>query len=75
MGAEFRQELRDLRQELRQSIGEVRQELGQLREEMRQFRAEMDRRFTWLVGMMVTGFLAVIGTVAGAFWGLRRTLN
>jgi predicted nucleic acid-binding Zn-ribbon protein len=75
MGAEFRQELRDLRQELRQSIGEVRQELGQLREEMRQFRAEMDRRFTWLVGMMVTGFLAVIGTVAGAFWGLLRTLN
>ena len=35
----------------------------------------IDRRFTWLVGMMVTGFLAVIGTVAGAFWGLLRTVQ
>jgi len=35
----------------------------------------MDRRFTWFAGMMVTGFIAVIGTVAGTFWGLLRTLN
>jgi ABC-type dipeptide/oligopeptide/nickel transport system permease subunit len=35
----------------------------------------MDRRFTWLVGMMMTGFPAVIGTIAGAFWGLLQRLN
>lgn len=35
----------------------------------------VERRFAWLVGMMVTGFLAVIGTVAGAFWGLLRTVQ
>ena len=78
-GSEVREEIRGVRQELRQSIGDLRAEM---REDMRNLRDEMnrrfdvmDRRFTWLVGMMVTGFLAVIGTVAGAFWGLLQTVR
>ena len=85
-GAEVREEIRGVRQELRQSIGDLRAEM---REDMRNLRDEMNRRFEhvdrrfdtmerrfgWLVGMMVTGFLAVIGTVAGAFWSLLQTVR
>jgi hypothetical protein len=35
----------------------------------------VERRFGWLVGLMVTGFLATIGTVAGAFWGVLQTVR
>ena len=69
--ADLRQDFRDLREEVRH----FRDEMNRRFETMdRRFDA-MDRRFTWLVGMMVTGFLAVIGTVAGAFWGLLRTVQ
>ena len=74
-GGELRQEIRDLRQELQQSIAGLRQEMDRRFERMDQRFDAMDHRFTWLVGMMVTGFLAVIGTVAGAFWGLLRTIQ
>ena len=69
------QEIGDLRSETRQAIGELRTEMRQLRDDMdRRFDA-MERRFGWLVGMMVTGFLATIGTVAGAFWGVLQTVR
>ena len=89
IGAEVRQEIRDLRQDVKQVTSELRDEIRQLRSDMnlrfdaidrrfelmdRRFEL-MDRRFTWFAGMMVTGFIAVIGTVAGTFWGLLRTLN
>ena len=74
-GAELRLEIRDLRQELHQMGSDLREEMRQLRDEMNRRLDAMDRRFTWLVGMMVTGFLAVIGTVAGAFWGLLQTVQ
>jgi hypothetical protein len=68
--------------DIRERNADLRQDFRDLREDVRHFRDEMnrrfdamDRRFTWLVGMMVTGFLAVIGTVAGAFWGLLRTVQ
>ena len=68
--------------DIRERNADLRQDFRDLREDLRHFRDEvnrrfdtMDRRFTWLVGMMVTGFLAVIGTVAGAFWGLLRTVQ
>ena len=75
---DLRQDFRDLRDELRH----FRDEMNRRFEGMdRRFEAvdrrfdAVDRRFTWLVGMMVTGFLAVIGTVAGAFRGLRATVR
>lgn len=72
---ETRQSIGAVREEMRQSIGELRAEMRHMREEMDRRFDGMDRRFTWLVGMMVTGFLAVIGTVAGAFWGLLQTVR
>jgi len=79
---ELRQSIGEVREELHQLGGELRAGMRQLRDEMnRRFEKvdqrfdAMDRRFGWLVGMMVTGFLAVIGTVAGAFWGLLQVLQ
>ena len=34
-----------------------------------------DQKFTWLVGIVVTGFIAVISTVAGAFLGLLQMVR
>jgi hypothetical protein len=82
-------EIRERSADLRHDFRDLREEMRHLRDEMnrrfegvdRRFDAmnarfdAVDRRFTWLVGTMVTGFLAVIGTVAGAFWGLLRTVQ
>jgi hypothetical protein len=35
----------------------------------------MEHRFGWLVGVVVTGFVTVIGTVAGAFWGVLQIVR
>jgi exonuclease VII large subunit len=35
----------------------------------------MDRHFTWLVGILVAGLVTMIGTVAGAFFGLWQMLR
>jgi C4-dicarboxylate transporter len=35
----------------------------------------MERRFAWLVGIVVTGFVTVIGTVAGAFWSVLQVVR
>jgi hypothetical protein len=69
--ADLRQDFRDLREEVRHFRDEVNRRFEGMD---RRFDA-VERRFTWLVGMMVTGFLAVIGTVAGAFWGILRTVQ
>jgi uncharacterized coiled-coil protein SlyX len=82
-------DIRERNADLRQDFRDLRDELRHLRDEMnrrfegidRRFDAmnlrfdAMEHRFTWLVGMMITGFLAVIGTVAGAFWGILRTVQ
>ena len=73
--AEFRREFRDLREEMRQEFRAFRDEMNRRFEQVDRRFDQMERRFSWLVGMMVTGFLAVIGTVAGAFWGLLRTIQ
>ena len=67
-GAELRQEFRALREEMRQFREEMRQEI-------RDLRRDMDRRFAWVVGIMVTGFVAMIGTFAGAFWSLLQIVQ
>jgi hypothetical protein len=35
----------------------------------------MERRFAWLVGLVVTGFVTVIGTIASAFWGVLQVVR
>ena len=36
---------------------------------------ETDHRFAWLLGIVITGFVTVIGTIAGAFWAVLQMLG
>ena len=75
--AELRSDVADLRAELRTAaaelrsematrgdIGDVRREMGDLRNEVGDLRKEMSRQFVWLVGIMTSGFITVIGALA-----------
>jgi uncharacterized coiled-coil protein SlyX len=77
--SDLRNSVEVLRSDLRESVEalrtELRTELSGFRADVRQDFAEVrrtidriDRRFTWLVGILVTGFIAVIGALAGAFY-------
>jgi hypothetical protein len=35
----------------------------------------MERYFAWVTGLLVTGFVAVIGAVASAFWGVLQVIR
>jgi hypothetical protein len=61
--------------DLRGINADLRHELRGLRDEMIRRFEHVDRRFDWLIGILVTGFIAVIGTVAGAFWGLLQVVR
>ena len=69
-------------QEQAAQMHEIRTLTAELRQDMRDLRNDMDRRFdtmehrfAWLVGLTITGFLAVIGTVAGGFWSVLETIQ
>jgi hypothetical protein len=72
-------DLRGTGSELRHEVSELRADMGrrfsELRAEMDRRFDRMDRHFAWLVGIVVTGFVTVIGTVAGAFWGLLQVVR
>jgi len=59
-----------LRSEIQALSGELRGEMHALRVELRQdfadLRADMDRRVTWLTGILVVGLVGVIGALVGA---------
>jgi predicted benzoate:H+ symporter BenE len=80
--AAVRAEMATLSSELRGEMAVVRREmatdradLASLRTEMRQGFDRMDQRFGWLVGIVITSFVATIGTIAGAFWTLLQTVR
>jgi hypothetical protein len=73
--AAFMSDLRSVGSELRQAIGDLRQEMERRFDAVDRRFEGMDRRFAWLVGIVVTGFVAVIGTVAGAFWGVLQVVR
>ena len=64
--AELRTAAAELRSEMatRGDIGDVRREMGDLRNEVGDLRKEMSRQFVWLVGIMTSGFITVIGALA-----------
>ena len=72
-GAERR--FADLREEINRRFAELDRRFVELREEMNHRFEEMDRRFAWLVGIVITGFVTVIGTIAGAFWGVLQIVR
>ena len=65
LSSELRTEMASLRTELRGEMASLRTDL---RGEMSDLRSTVDSRFHWLVGLMVTGFVVTIGTIAGALW-------
>ena len=70
LASELRTEMASLRTELSGGMNSLSSEL---RGEMSEMRATFDRRFTWLVGLMVSGFVVTIGTIAGAFWAVLQS--
>jgi uncharacterized coiled-coil protein SlyX len=75
LGASLRQEMRDLREETRHLREDLGKEIRHLREEVNRRFEAVDRRFFWLVAIVVTGFVTVIGTVASAFWGVLQVVR
>ena len=64
------------------NMEQLRTEMMELRREMPALRGDMDRRFdrmdgriNWLTGVVITGFVTVIGTIAGAFWGVLQIVR
>ncbi len=70
LAGELRVEMSDLRNGMQTLAGELRSEMHVLRTEMRldfaDLRATVDRRFTWLTGILVAGLVGVIGALVGA---------
>ncbi len=64
------------------TMDHLRSEMTELRREMRALRDDVDRRLDrvdgridWLTGVVITGFVTVIGTIAGAFWGVLQIVR
>ena len=72
--AEVRSEMATIRSDmaLRSDIGDVRREMGDLRNDMNRrsdlLDAKIDCHFVWLMSMMVTGFITVIGALVGVVY-------
>ena len=75
----LRRSMETLAIELRSEMAAVRAEMAalsrDLRGEMAELRATFDRRFTWLAGLLVTGFVVTIGSIAGASWGILQFIR
>ena len=78
---EVRQAIEAIRAEMAQMRTEVplradvERWLAELRNEMSRRFTETDHRFAWLVGIVITGFVTVIATIAGAFWAMLQMLG
>jgi hypothetical protein len=81
-GAEVRQSIHDLGGELRPQmagllaeVSSLRSDVGNLHRTTSDLRSDMDRRFGWLIGVVVTGFVVTIGAVTGALWAVLQTIR
>ena len=71
----FMAELRNSGAEIRQAIGDLRAEIERRFEAVDRRFEGIQRQFAWLVGLVVTGFVATIGTVASDFWGVLQVVR
>ena len=55
----------DLRALLLEMRAEMNQRFGQIDQRFAQIDAKVDRNFVWATGMMLTGFISVIGALVG----------
>ena len=51
----------DIRAEMRETRGEMTAFRTDLTAELRSFRTEMDRRFTWMIGLLVGVLMGMVG--------------
>jgi len=58
--------------DVRREMADLRREMGDLRTEVNRridlLNAKVDRQFVWLTGIMVTGFVTMIGAVIGVMF-------
>ena len=71
----LRQDMGDLRRSVETLATELRREMHGLREDMDRRLDRTDGRINWLTGVVITGFVTVIGTIAGAFWGVLQIVR
>ena len=58
----------DLRNDVREVRDITTRRFDDLRQDLLRLDDKVDRHFLWLVGMLVTGLLAVLGTVLGLYF-------
>jgi uncharacterized coiled-coil protein SlyX len=77
--AQMRSEMAQMRSEMatRTDIGDVRREMGDLRGDLTRridlLEAKVDRHFVWLTGIMVSGFMTVIGALVAVVFQLNSS--
>ena len=79
--AGLRTDIAELRGEVRTSVAQLRNEmatrgdLAEVRREMvHRFEitdAKIDRQFTWMVGLMVSGFFVIVGALVGVAFRIQ----
>jgi predicted nucleic acid-binding Zn-ribbon protein len=53
----------DMRAEMHQRFAQIDQRFAQIDQRFAQIDAKIDRNFVWATGMMLTGFISVIGAL------------
>ena len=74
---QIRSEIGQMRGEMatRTEISDLRREMGELRSDVNHridlLDAKFDRRFMWLTGIMMSGFITMIGAIVAVFFQLN----
>jgi len=64
--ADLRLLVLEMRAEMNQRFAQVEQRFTQVDQRFAQIDAKVDRNFVWLMGMMLTGFISIIGALIRA---------
>jgi hypothetical protein len=84
-GHDLRASVTELREEMMRRFEQVDRRFDQIDRRFEQIDRRLEhvdlrfdqigRQFMWLVGILLTGFIAVIGTVGSAFWGVLQLVR
>ena len=78
-GSEIRQDIRDLRTEVREEIcalrTEHREDFQRVEAQVQQLRVNSEKQFRWMVGIVITLGLSIIGLGAGAFFTILNSIG
>jgi hypothetical protein len=62
-------------QDIRATALDLREEMRALRGEITVFREQTQRYFAWLVGILVTGFVTLMGAFASGVWAVLQVMR